>query len=185
MQLGDANGPSALQVTKLCDLSSTDPADTVCSVSWSQRGTYLSVGTNKGDTQLWDAHKVKMIRNLGVSAGCSKGCVHMLQDLQMVACRVVRCAGAGVRAGGTPSAVCLKALPCTAQAVKLNGQQCKMLNSGFLLQGHRARVGTMSWSSHILSSGSRDRSILQRDVRAREDYVHKFTGHRSEVCWCV
>ena len=64
-------------MTKLCDLSSTDPADTVCSVSWSQRGTYLSVGTNKGDTQLWDAHKVKMIRNLGVSAGSSKGFAHV------------------------------------------------------------------------------------------------------------
>ena len=73
-----------LQVTKLCDLSSTDPADTVCSVSWSQRGTYLSVGTNKGDTQLWDAHKVKMIRNLGVSAGSCKGFVHMQWHLQMV-----------------------------------------------------------------------------------------------------
>ena len=84
MQRKDVNGPTALQVTKLCDLSSTDPADTVCSVSWSQRGTYLSVGTNKGDTQLWDAHKVKMIRNLGVSVGSSKGFVHMQQRLLMV-----------------------------------------------------------------------------------------------------
>ena len=84
MQLRCTNGPTALQVTKLCDLSSTDPADTVCSVSWSQRGTYLSVGTNKGDTQLWDAHKVKMIRNLGVSAGSSRGVVHMPQLLLMV-----------------------------------------------------------------------------------------------------
>ena len=39
----------------------------------------------------------------------------------------------------------------------------------------------MAWSSHILSSGSRDRNILQRDVRAPEDYVHKLVGHRSEV----
>ena len=39
----------------------------------------------------------------------------------------------------------------------------------------------MAWSSHILSSGSRDRNILQRDVRAPEDFIHKLVGHRSEV----
>lgn len=38
-----------LQVTKLCDLA---PDDQVCSVSWSQRGTYLSVGTNSGEVQV-------------------------------------------------------------------------------------------------------------------------------------
>ena len=37
------------QVTKLLDLS---PSDKVCSVSWSQRGTYLSVGTDSGDVQV-------------------------------------------------------------------------------------------------------------------------------------
>lgn len=42
----------------------------------------------------------------------------------------------------------------------------------------------MAWSSHILSSGSRDRNILQRDVRAPEDYIHKLVGHRSEV-WAL
>ncbi len=56
------------------------------------------------------------------------------------------------------------------------------LSSLDVVQGHRARVGTMAWSSHILSSGSRDRNILQRDVRAPEDYIHKLVGHRSEVC---
>jgi len=39
----------ALQVTKLCDLA---PGDSVCSVSWSQRGTYLSVGTYSGEVQV-------------------------------------------------------------------------------------------------------------------------------------
>ena len=43
-----------MQVTKLCDLATDDPADTVCSFAWSQRGTYLAVGTDRGDTQLWD-----------------------------------------------------------------------------------------------------------------------------------
>lgn len=50
------------------------------------------------------------------------------------------------------------------------------------MSGHRNRVGTMAWSSGLLSTGSRDRFIFQRDVRAAEHYVSKLTGHRSEVC---
>jgi cell division cycle 20-like protein 1 (cofactor of APC complex) len=49
------------------------------------------------------------------------------------------------------------------------------------MEGHRTRVGTLAWSSNILSSGSRDRSILQRDIRVREDFVGKLIGHKSEV----
>jgi hypothetical protein len=37
------------QVTKLVDLG---PGDSVCSVAWSQRGTYLSVGSNSGNVQV-------------------------------------------------------------------------------------------------------------------------------------
>ena len=50
------------------------------------------------------------------------------------------------------------------------------------------RVGTMAWSSHMLSTGSRDRAILQRDIRAPEDFQHALRGHRSEVgllCLCT
>lgn len=50
------------------------------------------------------------------------------------------------------------------------------------MEGHRARVGTMAWNSHVLSSGSRDKTILQRDIRAPEDFSYKLTGHRSEAC---
>lgn len=98
------------KVTKLCDLG---PSDTVCSVGWTQRGTYLAVGTNLGEVQIWDAARCKKVRTMG---------------------------------------------------------------------GHRTRVGALAWSSNILSSGSRDRSILQRDVRIQEDFVSKLAGHKSEVC---
>ena len=50
-----------------------------------------------------------------------------------------------------------------------------------ILEGHKMRVGTMAWSSHMLSTGSRDRAILQRDIRAPEDFQHALRGHRSEV----
>jgi hypothetical protein len=38
----------------------------------------------------------------------------------------------------------------------------------------------MSWSHHLLATGSRDRSILLRDVRSA-DQCQRLTGHRSEV----
>lgn len=50
------------------------------------------------------------------------------------------------------------------------------------MDGHRYRVGAQAWSSSVLSSGSRDKTILQRDIRAQEDFVSKLTGHKSEVC---
>ena len=33
------------------------------------------------------------------------------------------------------------------------------------LEGHSARVGALAWNGDMLSSGSRDRMILQRDIR--------------------
>ncbi|KAK4770656.1 hypothetical protein SAY87_031188 [Trapa incisa] len=56
---------------------------------------------------------------------------------------------------------------------------CKRVRT---MEGHRLRVGALAWSSSLLSSGSRDKSILQRDIRVPEDYVSKLSGHKSEVC---
>ena len=98
-------------VTKLCDLPSEN--DSVASVSWSQRGSYLSVGSHTGKVHLWDVNKMKAMR---------------------------------------------------------------------VMEGHKSRVGAQSWSSHLLSSGSRDKTILNRDVRAREPFVSRLNAHRSEVC---
>lgn len=50
------------KVTKLCDLGNEDH---VTSVSWTQRGMHLAVGTNKGEVQIWDSTKCKMIRKMG------------------------------------------------------------------------------------------------------------------------
>ncbi|XP_049847068.1 fizzy-related protein homolog isoform X2 [Schistocerca gregaria] len=60
--------------------------------------------------------------------------------------------------------------------VSLNKQVNKM-------QGHSARVGALAWNGDILSSGSRDRLILQRDVRTPGVVAEKkLVGHRQEVC---
>mmetsp|Transcript_50918 Transcript_50918/g.65204 ORF Transcript_50918/g.65204 Transcript_50918/m.65204 type:complete len:509 (+) Transcript_50918:96-1622(+) len=97
------------KVTKLCEL----PNDTVTSVSWTQKGAHLAVGTSSGEVEIWDIARCKRLR---------------------------------------------------------------------VMQGHAARVGTMAWNSHILSSGSRDRIILNRDVRAKDPFSSKLTGHKQEVC---
>ncbi|CAO2817099.1 unnamed protein product [Amaranthus hypochondriacus] len=60
-----------------------------------------------------------------------------------------------------------------------DGTQCKRLRT---LSGHQTRAGVLAWSSRILASGSRDRNILQHDLRVSNDYVSKLVGHKSEVC---
>ncbi|KAL6847515.1 hypothetical protein ACP4OV_022541 [Aristida adscensionis] len=60
-----------------------------------------------------------------------------------------------------------------------DASRCKRIRT---MESHRERVGALAWNSSLLSSGSRDRSILHHDIRAQEDYVSKLTGHKSEVC---
>lgn len=50
-------------------------------------------------------------------------------------------------------------------------------------QAHTQRIGAIAWNAHVLSSGSRDRMVLHRDVR--EPGTRPFrrsAGHRQEVC---
>jgi len=56
----------------------------------------------------------------------------------------------------------------------------KKLNT---LEGHSARVGALAWNGDMLSSGSRDRLILQRDIRTPSVAPERrLVGHRQEVC---
>ncbi len=49
------------------------------------------------------------------------------------------------------------------------------------MSGHSARVGTLAWKRHVLSSGSRDSTIIQHDVRMPNHKVATFAGHEQEV----
>ncbi|GMI79844.1 FIZZY-related 3, cell cycle switch protein 52 B [Hibiscus trionum] len=60
-----------------------------------------------------------------------------------------------------------------------DGTQCKRVRT---MAGHQTRTGVLAWNSRTLSSGSRDRNILQHDLRVSSDYVSKLVGHKSEVC---
>lgn len=48
---------------------------------------------------------------------------------------------------------------------------------------HRGRVAALSWNNqNILSSASKDRTIMNRDLRIKEQYVSRIEAHREEVC---
>ncbi|KAM4078283.1 hypothetical protein ACB094_09G025400 [Castanea mollissima] len=50
------------KVTKLCDLG---PNDGVCSVQWAREGSYISIGTNLGQVQVWDGTQCKTVQTMG------------------------------------------------------------------------------------------------------------------------
>lgn len=98
------------KVTKLCDLGLND---SVTSVSSSPEGSFVTVGSHKGNVMLWDFNQNKLVRQL---------------------------------------------------------------------HGHSSRVGTLAWNSSIVSSGSRDRLIFNRDIRMASDLISRLTCHKQEVC---
>lgn len=48
--------------------------------------------------------------------------------------------------------------------------------------GHNGRVGACAWNGSILATGSRDRRILVRDVRADSPLIYDWERHKQEVC---
>ena len=50
------------------------------------------------------------------------------------------------------------------------------------MYGHDGRIGCIAWQSSFFSTGSRDKSILHRDCRSRENFFAKLDGHKQEVC---
>ncbi|KAK9767417.1 WD repeat-containing protein slp1 [Basidiobolus ranarum] len=97
-------------VSGLCETASSD---LITSLSWSNDGAYLAVGTDEGDTQIWDIESSTKIRSM---------------------------------------------------------------------PGHLARVGVLSWDKHMLSSGCRDGSIWNHDVRIANHKTAELLAHTSEVC---
>lgn len=50
------------------------------------------------------------------------------------------------------------------------------------LKSHVSRVGSLSWNSHVLSSGSRSGDIHHHDVRVAKHHIGSSKHHRQEVC---
>lgn len=94
-------------------LLATENESYVTSVNWAGDGRHIAVGFSNNNCQIWDAERLRPIRNLG---------------------------------------------------------------------GHAARVSSLSWNNHTLSSGSRDSTIIHHDVRVRDHIVQTLRGHQQEVC---
>lgn len=60
-----------------------------------------------------------------------------------------------------------------------DAERCKPVRN---LGGHAARVSSLSWNNHTLSTGGRDSLILNHDVRVREHITATLRGHEQEVC---
>lgn len=99
------------KVTKLFDVDDKD--DVITSVAWNMDGSYLAVGLDSGETQIWDAEQAKQIETF---------------------------------------------------------------------KGHTGRVSSLAWRDSMLSTGSRDRKILQFDLRCPDAFFARHQVHRQEVC---
>ncbi|CAD5184783.1 unnamed protein product [Musa acuminata subsp. malaccensis] len=51
-----------------------------------------------------------------------------------------------------------------------------------ILEGHSARVGSLSWNQNVLTSGSHDASIINHDVRSSHHLASRLRAHSEEVC---
>lgn len=50
-----------------------------------------------------------------------------------------------------------------------------------IFESHELRAGALAWNGDLLCSGSRDRVIIQRDIRTPPHQFKKLTGHKQEV----
>jgi len=142
------------KVTKLCDLASSD--DIVTSVSWTQRGTHLAVGTNRGEVQLWDTTKCKKIRTMG---GHSARIGTLSWNGPMLA------------SGSRDRLVYLRDVriqqPFTAR-----------------LAAHKQEVCGLKWSFDepaSLASGGNDNKLLVWDIKNHSQPVNRFAEHTAAV----
>eukprot|EP00850_Spirogloea_muscicola_P015761 SM000123S25873 [mRNA] locus=s123:343886:346711:- [translate_table: standard] len=72
-------------------------------------------------------------------------------------------------------------------AIGLGSTEIQLWNTSPMRQvrrlvGHRARVGSLAWNEHMLSSGGCDALIYNHDVRSREHRTSELTGHHQEIC---
>lgn len=142
------------KVTKLCDLSIND--DTVTAVSWAQRGTHLSVGTNKGEVQLWDAIKCKKVRSMS---------------------------GHTARVGTLAWTGPILASGSRDRLIYLRDVR---VQSPFTdkLSNHRQEVCGLKWSFEepaFLASGGNDNNLHVFDSRNPSEPLHKFSEHTAAV----
>ena len=143
-------------MTKLCDLAEED--DSISSVSWTQRGTHLAVGTNRGEVQLWDTVQCIKIRTM-------MGHTARVGTLGWT--------GSLLASGSRDRNILLRDARCQDQYI------AKLSNCG-----HKQEVCGLKWSydepAH-LASGGNDNKLLVWDVKKHSQPLHKFCDHKAAV----
>ena len=142
------------QVTKLCDLANRE--DSVSSVSWSEKGNYIAVGTFKGDVQIWDASASKLINTLpGHTARV--GALAWNHDLL--------CSGSRDR------------------NVLLRDIRTPSTETERKLTGHKQEVCGLKWSPDhmLLASGGNDNKLLVWNVNGGNSPIQTYNDHIAAV----
>jgi cell division cycle 20-like protein 1 (cofactor of APC complex) len=139
------------KVTRLCDLG---PEDTVTSVSWTQHGRNLSVGTGSGEVQIWDAQRCKAVRTM---VGHTARVGTMAWNSQTLA------------TGSRDRMIFLRDVRSDSSTVRK-------------LPGHRQEVCGLKWSfdEQQLASGGNDNKLCIWDAGAAS-CVARFGDHTAAV----
>ena len=185
------------KVTKLCDLG---PDDVVTSVCWTPRGTHLSVGTNTGEAQIWDAAKCKKVRTMhGHSARV--GTMSWVGNTLATGSRDRLIYLRDVRSGGSGTITKLQGHKQEVCGLKWSHDDCQLASGGndnklFIwslsnsqpvsrFNDHTAAVKAIAWSPHqhgLLCSGggTADRCIRFWNTLTSTSISCVDTG--SQVC---
>jgi cell division cycle protein 20 (cofactor of APC complex) len=144
-------------VTEFCQ---TADDDYVTSLEWAFDGSYLAIGTSRGDVQIWDVDSVSKIRSM-------KGHTSRVGVLSWDKCIL----SSGVKGGGIWN-----------HDVRI--AQHKVLE----LNGHTSEVCGLEWrpDGGLLASGANDNLVQIWDVRSTVPKSTK-TAHTAAVkaiAWC-
>lgn len=142
------------QVTKLCDLANRE--DSVSSVSWSEKGNYIAVGTFKGDVQIWDAAASKLVNTL-TGHTARVGALAWNHDLL--------CSGSRDR------------------NVFLRDIRVPAYEGERKLAGHKQEVCGLKWSPDhlLLASGGNDNKLLVWNVNGGNAPIQTYNDHVAAV----
>ncbi|CAF0841001.1 unnamed protein product [Brachionus calyciflorus] len=142
------------QVTKLCDLGNRE--DSVSSVSWSEKGNYIAVGTFKGEVQIWDAQASKLVSTL-TGHTARVGALAWNHDLL--------CSGSRDR------------------NVFLRDIRTPAYEQERKLTGHKQEVCGLKWSPDhmLLASGGNDNKLLVWNVNGGNTPIQTYNDHIAAV----
>ena len=159
------------RVTQLCDLSSTE--DAVTSVSWSEGGKHLAIGSTRGDVQLWDAGTNKLVRTMtGHTARVGALSWKLSGAL----------GGASSQAGAGSNS--LLASGSRDRLIHLRDPRSDSSTPEMRLCAHKQEVCGLRWSfdeRSMLASGGNDNKLLVWDIKKHTQPIHTFADHTAAV----